>query len=147
MSYGISVMPPVSNKPTSPTEEFREYFNVKMLDDALLRTYVTPEIVRESSQYVEAVAYSLGVEKERIATPTPYMVSRLGMIFAYMTSAQRKATFAKGEKVDNDSFALKYKLYRELLNDLLKQITANTFTNGKIAKKRSFPFTAPISRN
>ena len=146
-TYGISIMPKITNSPSIGQEDFRKYFETKMLDDALLRSYVTPEIVRESSNYVEAIAFSMGVEKEQIAVPTPYMVSRLAMIFAYMTTAQRKAMFSKGETVDNDSFALKYRMYRELLNDILKQITPNTFTNGKIAKRRSFPFTAPLSRN
>ena len=31
----------------------REYFNSKNLDDALLKTYVTPAIVEESSKYIE----------------------------------------------------------------------------------------------
>ena len=114
-TYGISIMPKITNNPSAGQEDFRKYFETKMLDDALLRTYVTPEIVRESSNYVEAIAFSMGVEKEQIATPTPYMVSRLAMIFAYMTTAQRKAMFSKGEKVDNDSFALKYATLNKLM--------------------------------
>ncbi len=133
----------------------RQYFDTTMLDDALLRTYVTPEIVKESTQYIEAIAQSMGVDKKEIYSPTPYLISRLAMIYAYMTAAQRKALFTKGGSVgnrhdltpDNDSFALKYRMYREALNDLIKQITPLTFTNGKPAKRRRFPFTQPIARN
>ncbi|MFC2577688.1 MAG: hypothetical protein ACFNQH_01360 [Veillonella parvula] len=133
----------------------RKYFDTTMLDDALLRTYVTPDIVEESTKYVESVAQSMGIDKKDIASPTPYLVSRLALTYAYMTTAQRKALFTKGGATagshnlvaDNDSYALKYKMYREALNDLLKQITELTFTNGKPAKRRRFPFTQPIARN
>ena len=46
--------------------EFRIYFNTKMLDDALLKSYVTPEIVRESSEYIESLALSYGVNPKYI---------------------------------------------------------------------------------
>lgn len=133
----------------------RKYFETNMLDDALLRTYVTPNIADEANRYVESVAQSMGVKVEEIVTPTPYMISRLALTFAYMTAAQRKAMFTKGgsvgnthnQVVDYDSFALKYKLYRDELNYLLKQITPYTFRGGKPAKQRVFPFVLPISRN
>lgn len=127
-------------------EERRIYFDTTSLDDALLKSYVTPGIVEESSNYVESVALSYGVSKDMIATPTPYMVSRLATLFSYMTAAHRKAQFSIGKSADNDSFALKFKLYKELLDDLLSMLTAETFTNGVSAKKRSFPSTIPISR-
>lgn len=128
-------------------ENYRVYFNTKMLDDALLKSYVTPRIIRDSSSYVESIAMSYGVEPEQIATPTPFLVSQLGMFWAYMTVAWGKAQFSLGKSVDNDSFALKYKLFKELLDDLLKQLSADTFTNGKKLKKRTFPAIMPISRN
>lgn len=128
-------------------ENYRIYFNTKMLDDALLKQYVTPRIIRDSSSYVESIAQSYGVTPDQIAEPTPFMVSQLGMFWAYMTAAQLKSVFSTGKDVNNDSFALKYKLYRDLLNDLLKSITADSFTNGKKAKQRKFPATMSISRN
>lgn len=128
-------------------ENYRIYFNTKMLDDALLKQYVTPRIIRDSSSYVESIAMSYGVTPEQIAEPTPFMVSQLGMFWAYMTAAWSKSQFSLGKSVDNDSFALKYKLFKELLDDLLKQLSAETFTNGKKAKKRTFPAVMSISRN
>ena len=133
----------------------RKYFDPAMLDDALLRTYVTPEIVRESTQYIESIAQGMGIDKKDIYSPTPYLISRLAMTYAYMITAQRKAMYTKGGSIgsnhnlnaDNDSYALKYRMYREALNDLLRQITPLTFTNGKPAKRRRFPFTQPIARN
>lgn len=118
-----------------------------MLDDALLKTYVTPRIIRDSSSYVEAIAMSFGVTPDKIAEPTPFLVQQLSMYWAYMTSAQLKSVFSTGKDVDKDSFALKFRLYKGLLDDLLKQLSAETFTNGKKAKKRSFPATMEISRN
>ena len=128
-------------------ENYRIYFNVKMLDDALLKSYVTPQIIKESSQYVESIAQSLGVPASAIATPTPFMVSQLGLFWAYMTAAWRKASFSLGKSADEDSFSLKYRLFYQMLNDLLDRITADTFTNGQSAKKRVFPSTMEISRN
>lgn len=128
-------------------ENYRIYFNTKMLDDALLKQYVTPRIIRDSSSYVESIAQSYGVTPEQIAEPTPFLVSQLAMFWSYMTAAWGKSQFSLGKSVDNDSFALKYKLFKELLDDLLKQLSAETFTNGKKAKKRTFPAVMSISRN
>lgn len=126
--------------------ESRVYFDVRTLDDALLKSYVTPQIVAESTKYVEAVAMSYGVLPTDIATPTPFLVERVAMLYSYMTAAQRKATFSKGNSVDNDSFALKFQMYKGLLNDVLSMLTADSFTNGMQAKKRRFPVTMRLER-
>ena len=126
--------------------ESRVYFDVRTLDDALLKSYVTPQIVAESTKYVEAVAMSYGVLTTEIATPTPFLVERVAMLYSYMTAAQRKATFSKGNSVDNDSFALKFQMYKGLLNDVLSMLTADSFTNGMQAKKRRFPVTMRLER-
>lgn len=126
--------------------ESRVYFDVRTLDDALLKSYVTPQIVDESTKYVEAVAMSYGVLPTDIATPTPFLVERVAMLYSYMTAAQRKATFSKGNSVDNDSFALKFQMYKGLLNDVLSMLTADSFTNGMQAKKRRFPVTMRLER-
>ena len=126
--------------------ESRVYFDVRTLDDALLKSYVTPQIVAESTKYVEAVAMSFGVLPTEIATPTPFLVERVAMLYSYMTAAQRKATFSKGNSVDNDSFALKFQMYNGLLNDVLSMLTADSFTNGMQAKKRRFPVTMRLER-
>ncbi len=126
--------------------ESRVYFDVRTLDDALLKSYVTPQIVAESTKYVEAVAMSYGVSSTEIATPTPFLVERVAMLYSYMTAAQRKATFSKGNSADNDSFALKFQMYKGLLNDVLSMLTADSFTNGMQAKKRRFPVTMRLER-
>ena len=126
--------------------ESRVYFDVHTLDDSLLKSYVTPQIVAESTKYVEAVAMSYGVLPTEIATPTPFLVERVAMLYSYMTAAQRKATFSKGNSVDNDSFALKFQMYKGLLNDVLSMLTADSFTNGMQAKKRRFPVTMRLER-
>ena len=126
--------------------ESRVYFDVRTLDDALLKSYVTPQIVAESTKYVEAVAMSYGVLPTEIATPTPFLVERVAMLYSYMTAAQRKATFSKGNSVDNDSFALKFQMYKGLLNDVLSMLTADSFTNGMQAMKRRFPVTMRLER-
>lgn len=123
----------------------RLYFDLKTLDDSLLKTYVNQEIAQEASQYVESFALSLGVNK--IADPTPYRIKRFAELYAYMTTAQRKATFSKGGTADKDSFALKYEMYRQLLKDCEASLTAESFTDGQVAKKRKFPMTMSLSRN
>lgn len=129
------------------SEDFRKYFDPKALDDALLRTYVTPAIVYEASQFVEATALSYNVLPNMIKDPTPYIVERLATLYAYKTASQRKATFSKGHSADEDSFALKYRMYKELLDDLLSKINYWSFTEGDLARKRKFPATLRIARN
>src|SRR5574344_331920 len=126
--------------------ESRVYFDVRTLDDALLKSYVTPQIVAESTKYVEAVAMRYGVLPTEIATPTTGWGARVTMLYSYMTAAQRKATFSKGKSGDNDSFALKFQMYKGLLNDVLSMLTADSFTNGMQAKKRRFPVTMRLER-
>lgn len=125
----------------------REYFNSKNLDDALLKTYVTPAIVEESSNYIESLALTFNILPKDIANPTPYPISRLAQTFAYMTAAQRKSTFSVGKDANNDSFSLKYRLYKSLLNELESKITADSFKDGNSAKRRKFPSTMAMYRN
>ena len=124
----------------------RVYLDVKSLDDALLKTYVSPAIIAESTEYVESFALSLNIGAQYIATPTPYRISRMAELFCYMTAAQKKASFSTGQKADNDAFSLKYEMYKQLLADTEKSITALTFTNGVEAKKRRFPRSIGLSR-
>lgn len=125
----------------------REYFNRRNLDDALLKTYVTEEIVEESSKYIESLALTFNILPSEIANPTPYPISRLAQTFAYMTAAQRKSTFSVGKDANNDSFSLKYKLYKSLLDELEGKITADSFKDGNSAKRRKFPSTLALYRN
>ena len=125
----------------------REYFNRRNLDDALLKTYVTEEIIEESSKYIESLALTFNILPSEIANPTPYPISRLAQTFAYMTAAQRKATFSVGKDANNDSFSLKYKLYKSLLDELEGKITADSFKDGNGAKRRKFPSTFALYRN
>ena len=125
----------------------REYFNRINLDDALLKTYVTEEIIEESSKYIESSALTFNILPSEIANPTPYPISRLAQTFAYMTAAQRKATFSVGKDANNDSFSLKYKLYKSLLDELEGKITADSFKDGNSAKRRKFPSTLALYRN
>ena len=125
----------------------REYFDRRNLDDALLKTYVTEEIIEESSKYIESLALTFNILPSDIANPTPYPISRLAQTFAYMTAAQRKATFSVGKDANNDSFSLKYKLYKSLLDELEGKITADSFKDGNSAKRRKFPSTLALYRN
>lgn len=135
-------------------DPIRIYFDVTTVDDALLKTYiyknqaiVNQSVVNESSEYVESFAISLGVDIKTIAVPTPYKVSKMAEFFCYMTIAQMQSTFSKGGEATNDSFALKYEMYRKRLVDIEASITALTFTNGVQAKKRRFPLSIPMSRS
>ena len=127
--------------------EYKLYFEIKELDDSLLKTYVKEPILIDTASYVESFALTLGVTADKIATPTPYIISRFAQLYAYMTTAQRMATFSKGGSADNDSFALKYQMYRQLLKDCEARLTAESFTNGQSAKKRKFPMTMEMLRN
>ena len=95
----------------------------------------------------ESLALTFNILPKDIANPTPYPISRLAQTFAYMTAAQRKATFSVGKDADNDSFSLKYRLYKSLLDELESKITADSFKDGNSAKRRKFPSTMAMYRN
>ena len=131
----------------------REYCDRTKLDDALLKSYITQDVIEEASMYIESLALSMGVMPGEIVDPTPYMISRLCVLYIYVTISQKRALFSKGkigsshqQVPEDDSFALKYKMYYRLWQDLLKQITPDTFKNGKPAEKRKFPYTMPLLR-
>lgn len=130
---------------------FRTYFDPKLLQtktgDSLLKSYVTPDIIKESTDYVEALALSLGVSANQIVIPTPYKIQKIALFYAYVLTALYKAQMSKGKDADLDSFALKYKYYKQLLDQFEKSITPDTFTDGVQAKKRTFPITVPVLRN
>ena len=42
-------------------ERYRLYFNLKELDDNLLKSYVKEPILRDTANYVESFALALGV--------------------------------------------------------------------------------------
>lgn len=132
-------------------EEYRAYFDPLLLKtatgDSLLAKYVTTDIIKESSDYVEALAYSYGVNVSQIAIPTPYKVSKIALFYAYILTALYKAQMSVGKDANLDSFALKYKYYKDLLDQFEAGITADTFTDGKQARKRKFPMTVPLARN
>lgn len=136
----------VSNLTNTP-DGYRVYLDVTKLDDVLLMKLVTQDVIYDSSRYVESLALSLGVTANLIANPTPYSVGRLAELFVYMTVCQLKSSFTNANKADNDAYALKYNMYRQLLKDCEKQITALTFTNGVQAKKRTFPCSMSMLRN
>lgn len=129
--------------------DIRIYFDVKMLDDALLKSYVTPNIAEESTGYVNNFAINLGVNPKRIPDPAPFAVQQLARLYAYMTAAFRKATFSTGKEATDDSFALKFKAYKKQLEDWEKQLTADSFTDddGSTSALRKFPKTMPLYRN
>ena len=132
-------------------EEYRAYFDPLLLKtptgDSLLKTYVTPSIIKESSDYVEALALSFGVKASQIAIPTPYKISKIALFYAYILTALYKAQMSVGKDANLDSFALKYKYYKQLLDQFEQGLTAETFTDGIQAKKRTFPMVVPIARN
>lgn len=136
---------------TIDEQEYRAYFNPLLLKtptgDSLLKSYVTPEIIKESSDYVEALALSYGVKASQIAIPTPYKISKIALFYAYILTALYKAQMSVGKDADEDSFALKYKYYKQLLDQFESGISAETFTDGKQAKKRTFPMVVSILRN
>ena len=129
------------------TIDYRVYYDVTTLSDALLKTYVTPDIVKESSEYIEMLAKSFGVSPEAIKIPTPYIVKMVATYYSYMKAAWLRTVYSVGKETDKDSFRLKYEMYKQALDDLISQLNADSFTDGSTAKKRKFPATMGLARN
>lgn len=125
----------------------RVYYDMKALTDALLKTYVTPDLVTESSDYIESLASNYNVSPSQIKTPTPYIIRMVATYYTYMKAAWLRTVYSLGKEVDKDAFRLKYDMYKNALDDLLSQLTAESFTGGTTAKKRKFPSTMGLARN
>ena len=126
---------------------YRTYYDANKLTDALLKTYVTEDIVKESSEYVESLARNYGVSPSNIATPTPYIVKMIAIYYSYMKAAWLRTVYSLGKETDKDSFRLKWEMYKEALDELLAQLNASSFTDGTSARKRKFPAVLGLARN
>ena len=129
------------------TSSRRVYYDMSSMTDALLKTYVTPDLVNESSDYIESLASNYGVTPSQILTPTPYVIKMVAMYYTYMKAAWLRTVYSLGKEVDKDAFRLKYDMYKAALDDLLNQLSAESFTGGVTAKKRKFPSTMGLARN
>lgn len=129
------------------TSSRRVYYDMSSMTDALLKTYVTPDLVNESSDYIESLASNYGVTPSQILTPTPYVIKMIAMYYTYMKAAWLRTVYSLGKEVDKDAFRLKYDMYKVALDDLLNQLSAESFTGGVTAKKRKFPSTMGLARN
>ena len=114
----------------SSTTNFRVYYDATTLSDALLKTYVTQDLIKESSEYVESLAMNYGVSSSSIATPTPYIVRMIAIYYTYMKAAWLRTVYSLGKETDKDSFRLKWEMYKNALDELLDQLNADSFTNG-----------------
>jgi hypothetical protein len=132
---------------TTNVPAYRAYYNKATLTDALLKTYVTEDLVKESSEYVESLARNYGVAPENIADPTPYIVKMIAIYYSYMKAAWLRTVYSLGKETDKDSFRLKWEMYKQALDELLAQLNASSFTNGTSARKRKFPAVLGLARN
>ena len=129
------------------TSSRRVYYDMSSMTDALLKTYVTQDLVIESSDYIESLASNYGVTPSQILTPTPYVIRMIAMYYTYMKAAWLRTVYSLGKEVDKDAFRLKYDMYKSALEDLLNQLSAESSTGGVTVKKRKFPSTMGLARN
>lgn len=129
------------------TSSRRVYYDMSSMTDALLKSYITQDLVIESSDYIESLASNYGVTPSQILTPTPYVIRMIAMYYTYMKAAWLRTVYSLGKEVDKDAFRLKYDMYKAALNDLLNQLSAESFTGGVTVKKRRFPSTMGLARN
>ena len=131
----------------SSTIDYRVYYDATIMSDALLKTYVTQDLIKESSEYVESLARNYGVAPSSISTPTPYIVKMIAIYYTYMKTAWLRTVYSIGKETDKDSFRLKWEMYKNALDELLEQLNANSFTDGTSARKRKFPSVLGLARN
>ena len=126
----------------------RVYFDPNDMHDILLARKVTPEIILQSTIFIEDTAGNYGVTPDRIADPTPYKISKLAMYYAYMTAALESSYMGSNGSQDGaDAYELKRRVYAGMVASLLGEITADTFTNGQSSVPNSFPMSIPYYRS
>lgn len=125
----------------------RVYFDAHRIDDSLLKNIVTKGHIAKSSQYIEDLAYSLGVRADAIQKPAPFIVRELAEAYALMEAAEKKAMMNTDARHEGaDAYELKRRVYAEKVKNLRAQITARTLTGGQSAKQRAFPMSVPLYR-
>lgn len=127
----------------------RIYFDVSVVDDEILKDLITDRQVELSSEFIEDTALGLGVLPEAIKDPTPFKIRQLAEAYALMEIAKKQSIMCSGSmssEAGADAYELKRRVYAAEVNELLKQITADTFTGGKSSPKRAFPMSVPLYR-
>ncbi|WP_110955208.1 hypothetical protein [Anaerosinus massiliensis] len=125
----------------------RIYFDKNLIDDELLKECVTPTHIAKSTAYVEDLANSLGVGAGSIVEPAPFKIQQLAEAYALMEAAKKQSMMNTSGTVEGaDAYELKRRVYAAEVDDLTDQITADTFTGGKSAKKRAFPMSVSVYR-
>ena len=98
------------------TSSRRVYYDMSSMTDALLKSYITQDLVIESSDYIESLASNYSVAPSQILTPTPYVIRMIAMYYTYMKAAWLRTVYSLGKEVDKDAFRLKYDTYKAALN-------------------------------
>lgn len=125
----------------------RIYFDKDLIDDEMLKDCVTDKHIQKSSAYVEDLAESLGVGVDSIIEPTPFKIQELAEAYALMETAKKQSMMNTSGTVEGaDAYELKRRVYAAEVDNLTDQITADTFTGGKSAKKRTFPMSVSVYR-
>ncbi|MBP2629887.1 MAG: hypothetical protein H6Q70_515 [Firmicutes bacterium] len=131
----------------------RIYFDTTLIDDSMLKTYVTETHIKKSTNYIEDLATSLGVAIANIANPTPFKIAELAEAYALMETAKKKSMMNTNGQIEGaDAFELKRRVYAKQVDSLTNQITATTFTgplvdaHGNAITSLSFPISMVIRR-
>jgi len=125
----------------------RVYFDAATVDDEMLKDCILQKHIAKSSKYIEDLAESLNVDIDEILDPTPFKIGELAESYALMETSKKQSMMnTTGTAEGADSYELKRRVYASEVNRLEAQITADTFTGGKSASRRTFPMSAPVYR-
>lgn len=125
----------------------RIYFDADTIDDEMLKDSVTEKQIYKTSQYIEDLAESLNVDAENILEPTPFKVAELAEAYALMETAKKQSMMNTNGAVEGaDAYELKRRVYASEVSRLEAQITAETFTGGQSASRRTFPMSVKVYR-
>ena len=123
----------------------RCYFDINNIDDSLLKKEIKSNQIAKTNQYIEDLARSLGVGS--IVEPTPFKIQQLAEAYLLMEVAKNKSMMNTSGSVEGaDAYELKRRVFADEVDSLIVQITADTFTAGKSAKKNTFPMSIPFRR-
>lgn len=114
------------------------YFNKDTdIRDDLLKTLVSDSDVAESTDYVDALAQSYGVNPACIATPVPFEIKTIAMTYALITCAENASMMAgDGGEDGADAYELKRRVLAKKLIEFEKRLRPETFTGGGTSAKR-----------
>jgi hypothetical protein len=100
-----------------------KYCTLDDMQDGMLKKIVTVDDIAEAEEYIDDLAWSVGIDPIRIPKiEVPYKVRKLAVYYALMTVANNKSIMNQRGQDGADAYELKRKVYAAKVDEITKDI-------------------------